>query len=213
MNVLIWFLGFSVLLILVFFTVATLYSYRLLPREGRTTVDGITTIEDAVRVCQESGKTGWELVEFARWISARKFTYSRRNHWDSPERAFERGMGYCIQQAYALKLLYDGLGIQSQLVHAFRNRFSGGEVHGISEPGKIFGHAWLRVRVGDEERNVCPGREANRFGALHFEPLSKVLPYAWWFHLVAHPGSVAVNFILDITAGQRAARRARFRCK
>jgi hypothetical protein len=209
MNVLIWFLVIFILLILAFFTAATLYSYRLLPRERCTTIDGVTTIEDAVCACRESGKGGWELVEYARCITARKFTYSRRNHWDSPERAFERGMGYCIQQARALKLLYDRLGIQSRIVHAFRNRFSGSEVHGISEPGKIFGHAWLQVRVGAEERDICPGREENHFGSIHFETLSKVLPYTWWFHLVAHPGSVVINIFLDITAGGRAARRAR----
>jgi hypothetical protein len=45
-------------------------------------------------------------------LAAKKFTYSRLNTWDTPSRAFERGIGYCEQQALALKKIYDKPGIE-----------------------------------------------------------------------------------------------------
>jgi hypothetical protein len=197
-----------VLGVVVFYAGLTLYSYRLLPAERRTTVDGVTTINDAVRACRESGKTGWDLVEYAQRLTARKFTYSRRNHWDRPARAFERGMGYCMQQAFALKLLYDRLGIEAWPVQSFRIRSSGGLVHGITEPGRISGHAWLHVRVDGEVRDVCPGNEQNRPGELDFEILSPVHRFLWFSPPLWHLGCVPANVFRDVSARRRARRSA-----
>jgi transglutaminase-like putative cysteine protease len=97
--------------------------YRRLPQRTHLTIDGVTTITDAVAACNRSGLTGWELVAYAQHLVARKFTYSRLNTWDSPTRAFERGRGYCEQQALALKAIYDALGIQTRPVFALRCAF------------------------------------------------------------------------------------------
>lgn len=76
---------------------------RRLPKEGRVSLDGILTIDDAIAACHKSGLQDWELVAYAQKLAERKFTYSRLNPWDTPARAFERGRGYCQQQALALK--------------------------------------------------------------------------------------------------------------
>ena len=89
----------------------TLPLLRRLPKQSRVSLDGITTIDDAVEACRRTHLQGWELVASAQKLAARKFAYSRLNTWDTPSRAFERGMGYCEQQALALKKIYDRLGI------------------------------------------------------------------------------------------------------
>jgi hypothetical protein len=165
----------GVVLFLLFNLPLTFRFMRLLPSPGRSTVDGVTTIDDAVRSCRASGLTGLPLVAYAQRLAARKFSYSRRNPWDGWARAFERGMGYCIQQALALKLIYDDLGVKSRTVQAFRASFPAGLVNGVWEPGSISGHVWLRVRVEGREYDVCPGGETNSPGVTHFTPRSPVV--------------------------------------
>ena len=101
----------------------TLPLLRRLPRESRVSMDGITTIDDAVEACRRTHLQGWDLVAYAQNLTARKFTYSRLNTWDTPSSAFERGMGYCEQQALALKKIYDRLGIETRPVFAMRCKF------------------------------------------------------------------------------------------
>jgi hypothetical protein len=89
--------------------VVGLYFYTLpavvrLPKEKERALNGITTIDDAVRYLQNTGKTGWALVVAAPKMVNAKMEYSRRNGWDSPSHAFRGGMGYCQQQAAALNL-------------------------------------------------------------------------------------------------------------
>src|SRR5436305_8546926 len=127
---------------------------RRLPKQGRVSMDGITTIDDAVEACRQTYLQGWDFVAYAQNLAAKKFTYSRLNTWDTPSRAFERGMGYCEQQALALKKIYNRLGIKSRAVFAFRCKFPGKEVDGMPSPGGVSGHAWLRVRIGGEECDV-----------------------------------------------------------
>jgi hypothetical protein len=189
------------------FAVITAYNYHHLPKEKRTSLDGVTTIEDAVRAAHDSGVEGWELVGFAQQLVARKFDYSRHNAWDSPARAFERGLGYCAQQALALQLIYQRLGVEARPVHAFRNQFPAKEIHGINEPARASGHVWLRVRIGEEVRDVCPGHIDNRPGVIHFQPLSRIRPYTRAFHLLAHWGCVVENFRRDIVARRRSTRQ------
>ncbi len=66
---------------------------RRLPKQSRDSLDGVMTIDDAVETCRRTHLQGWDLVAFAQNLAARKFTYSRLNTWDTPSRAFERGMG------------------------------------------------------------------------------------------------------------------------
>ena len=173
---------------------------RRLPKQGRVSMDGITTIDDAVKACKRTHLQGWDLVAYAQNIAARKFTYSRLNTWDTPSRAFERGMGYCEQQALALKKIYGRLGIETRPIFAMRCKFPPKVVDGVPSPGGISGHAWLRVRIGDEERDVCCGSVNNTPGVTHFDILSKVLTWQSWMRPFTHVGSSIENIMRDMVA-------------
>jgi transglutaminase-like putative cysteine protease len=173
---------------------------RRLPKQSRVSMDGITTIDDAVEACRRTDLQGWELVAYAQNLAARKFTYSRLNTWDTPSRAFERGMGYCEQQALALKKIYDRLGIETRPVFALRCKFPAKVADGISWAGGVSGHAWLRVRIGDEELDVCPGSVNNQPGVTQFEVLSRVLTWQPWIRPLTHVGSSIENIRRDMVA-------------
>lgn len=166
---------------------------------------GVMTIGDAVEACRATRLTGWELVAFAQYLAARKFTYSRLNPWDSPAEAFACGQGYCQQQAVALKQIYDRLGIPARVVFAMRCRFPPGVVDGIWEPGCISPHSWVRVTLDGEERDVCPGAVSNRPGVYHFEVLSPVRTLQPWIRPFSHLGSVLAN-VRRAAAAQRCLR-------
>ncbi len=180
-----------------FFLPFTVRSAALLPKEGRNTVDGVTTMEDAAEACRKSGLSGTELAAFAQGLVAKKMSYSRRNPWDSWERGFERGMGYCVQQTMALYVLYRRIGIEAWPVQAFRCRFPEGPADGAMEPGCISGHMWLRVRTDGKVRDVCPGRASNAPGKLHFEILSPVRDVRLWSIPFLHVMSAAENVRRD----------------
>ena len=173
---------------------------RRLPKQGCVSMDGITTIDDAVESCRRTHLQGWDLVAYAQNLAAQKFTYSRLNTWDTPSRAFERGMGYCEQQALALKKIYGRLGIETRPIFAMRCKFPPKVVDGVPSPGGISGHAWLRVRIGDEERDVCCGSVNNTPGVTHFDILSKVLTWQSWMRPFTHVGSSIENIRRDMVA-------------
>jgi len=173
---------------------------RRLPKQGRVSMDGITTIDDAVEACRRTHLQGWDLVAYAQNLAAKKFTYSRLNTWDTPSRAFERGMGYCEQQALALKKIYDKLGIETRPVIAMRCKFPAKVVDGVYWPGWFTGHAWLRVRIGDEERDVCPSSIKNTPGVTNFEVHSRVLNWYPWLRPFTHIGSSIENIRRDMMA-------------
>ena len=123
------------LLLTLFLTGLTSPGAGYIPSNIRNSIDGAETIEDAVIVCRNSGLSGWELVTYAQNLTARKFSYSRKNPWDPPAKAFARGQGYCQQQALALKEIYDKLGIESKVVYAARCRFTAQMIDGPTGQG------------------------------------------------------------------------------
>ena len=143
-----------------------------------------TTIEEAALQLKASGKSGWDLVEAARALVAERMAYSRRNSFDSADRAFERGYGYCTQHAYALSHLLAELGFEAKVVQAFQNRFSDGEVTA---------HAWVSVNINDENRQIDSLFYDEQKSELDFTPLSKVTDITPAFKLVAFWGGTAVN--------------------
>ncbi len=180
--------------------------YRRLPNPGYVTVDGVTTIADAIAACRRSGLASWELVAYAQHLVARKFTCSRLNTWDTPSRAFARGRGYCEQQALALKAVYDALGIEARPVFALRCVFPPKMVDGVRWPGGVSGHAWLRVRIGDEEHDVCPGSLENTPGHTQFRVLSPVHTWSPWLRPFTHVGSSIENMRRDLVAQRQTQR-------
>jgi transglutaminase-like putative cysteine protease len=187
----------------------TLLMVRRLPKPGRVSLDGVTTIDDAVEACRRSGLQGWALIAYAQQLVARKFTYSRLNTWDIPSRAFERGMGYCEQQALALKRIYDRLGIACTPVFSLGCVFPPKLVDGAPWPGGRTGHAWLRVTLGGEARDVCPSSVANRPGVTQFKVVSRVHHWYHWLRPFTHLGSSIENIRRDIIAQHALAKATR----
>jgi hypothetical protein len=151
------------------------------------------TIDDAARVCRETGLMGWALVAFAQQLVACRMSYSYFNSFDSPEVAFEKGVGYCWQQAGALNQILLKLGFDSRLVHAFRNRFPDAHRDGVTIHIGVSGHVWCRVRWDGEEKDVCPGNAENVPGRLHFTPLGRVYNFRGPIVLLSYLGSAAIN--------------------
>lgn len=142
------------------------------------------TIPQAAQQLRATAKTGADLVEAARVLVAERMAYCRRNSFDPYVRAFERGYGYCQQQAHALADLLTRLGFEARVVHAFRNRFPN---------GKVGGHAWVRVVVDGEARYVDSIHYDPQAGAIDFTPLTQVREYTPLFRLLAGWGCIAVN--------------------
>lgn len=137
---------------------------------GRTVLDGITTLDEAVATCRRSGLSGWQLVAFAQHLVYRKFThYSCRNLWDTPAGAFRRGMGYCTQYNLALLRVLRQVDLEVWAVFSLR-------VAVADDPTWTMGHTWLRVRIAGEERDVCAGHAANRPGRVNFTSRAPVWP-------------------------------------
>lgn len=151
------------------------------------------TIDHAIKQCRESSLSGWALVEYAQRIVASHMTYSYSNSYDSPEKAFEKGRGYCWHQASALNTILQALGIQSRLVHAVRNLIPEKVFEGVSIPEHVSGHVWCRVAIDGEEKDVCPGHRDNRPGAIHFQPLSPVKEWNRVIAFFSYWGSAMVN--------------------
>ena len=194
-------IGFAGLVILYIFCIgiACIPGLFLLSEEKTTTIDGVTTFEEAVLACRGSGCEGWDLVEYAQKLTARKFTYSRRNSWESPEKAFARGQGYCVQQALVLNRIYKGMGIESKVVHG-KGDFPDSVIHGVSELGGNFNHTWLEVTINGETLYVCPGSASNSPGNLDFTITGKVKPYTKIMHFFTYPGAILINAIRDFRA-------------
>lgn len=154
------------------------------------TVDGVKTIDDAVIRCRASGLSGWDLAAYAQNLTARKFIYSQDNPWQTPEDAFESGLGYCQQEALALKDIYDSLGIKSTVVYCSRCRFEARMVDGSLENEAVTGHVWLRVSIDGKTLDVSPGSASNLPGVVDFIILSDVKPLPWMMQPVTHIFSV-----------------------
>ena len=154
---------------------------KLRPCYRRTTLDGVTTLDDAIRACRLTGLQGWDLVAYAQQLAARKFAvYSARNLWDTPARAFEYGLGYCTQYNLALKHILDRLGFDTEAVFASK-------IHVLTNPNWTMGHTWLRVNLNGEVREVCAGHIDNVPGRVHFAPVAPV-----------HHGSTAILLLMHL---------------
>jgi transglutaminase-like putative cysteine protease len=183
----IWVIGAAALLLAgAIITSLPLYALpatRSLARGRRPGIEELTLEEEAARL-RASGQTGRDLVEAARELVADRMEYCRRNSFDSPVRAFERGYGFCTQQAYALEELLRRLGIEAKVVHAFRNEFP---------DGTVGGHTWVRATVDGEERDIDSIFFDAEVGEVTFTPLSRVRDHTPLFKRVTSWGEAALN--------------------
>lgn len=142
------------------------------------------TIPGAADQIRNTGLAGWDLVEAARALVEGRMQYCRRNSFDVASKAFERGYGYCQQQAYALADLLTLLGFEAKVVGAFRNKFP---------DGRSGGHAWVQVFHAGESRFVDSIFYDRGAGGITFTPLTRVFEYTPVFRVFAGWGSSAVN--------------------
>lgn len=177
---------FAALLFLIFaagvpvYAVPATLSLQAGPRPGIEEL----TIDEAAILLSSTGETGWELVESARAIVAERMAYSRRNSFDSPSRAFERGYGYCMQHAYALSYLLEDLGFENEVVQAFQNEFP---------DGQVTSHAWVSVKIDGEIRHIDSLFYDEQAGDLDFTPLSEITNIPTVFKYFTFWGGPAVN--------------------
>jgi transglutaminase-like putative cysteine protease len=137
-----------------------------LPRGRRPGLEDLT-IEEAAARLRRSGAGGWDVVEEARQLVGDRMAYSRRNGFDSYEKAFRRGYGYCEQSAFALAKLLQELGFDARPVHSERNLFP--------------------------DRDSPTGHEDPATGAFLFQPLGEAREYSPAFRVLARWGSTIVN--------------------
>jgi len=153
-------------------------------RRGRRPGLAGLTIPQAAGQLKAPGKSGWALVEAARALVADRMAYCRRNSFDPHWRAFERGYGYCQQQAYALADLLSRLGFEARVVGALRNRFA---------DGRVSGHAWVRVILDGQAQDIDSIAYDRQAGQIDFTPVTPVFAYTPLFRIIAAWGSIAVN--------------------
>lgn len=151
------------------------------------------TIGKAVARCERMGLGGRELAAYAQRLVHDSMRYSYSNTLDRPAKAFEKGRGFCYQQAGALNAILNRLGFESRLVYAAKVIMPEKEVEGVKMKARVSGHVWCRVLLNGAWVDVCPGSGENTPGVLHFETVSRVRN---WNALVAPwaiAGSAAVN--------------------
>jgi transglutaminase-like putative cysteine protease len=154
-----------------------------LPRGQRPGVKQLS-ISQAAQQLKDSKLAGMALVEAARALIEERMTYSRRNSFDSYERAFARGYGYCVQQSYALVDLLRKIGFDARVVQAFRNRFPS---------VKVSSHAWVRVVVDGQIHDLDTIFYDADAAAITFEPVSDVTGISPLFKAFTYWGATAVN--------------------
>jgi len=150
------------------------------PREG---IEMLTITQAAVQIRQDYSR-GWPQIEEARKLVGKRMKYCYRNAYNSYDKAFTRGLGFCQQEAFALAALLNELGYKAWVVQAMRTRF---------EDGYIFGHAWVRISYNGVIKDIDPDLYNPETGELLFEPLSPVTGYSRFFRILTGWGSAAVN--------------------
>jgi hypothetical protein len=143
------------------FSMAAMISLPAGPRPGIRE----ESIDDAVRLLESSGLSGWGLVREATNHVDERFEYCRRNNLQHFQRAYERRLGFCQQQAFALNEILNRLGFETRPVQSVRCRFA---------DGRIGGHAWVEVRHMRETKYVDTLLQDPGTATLTFEPIARV---------------------------------------
>jgi hypothetical protein len=151
-------------------------------------------VKEAIEQCRQSGLIGIELIEYAQRLVCLNMNYSYLNSFDPPSKAFEKGYGYCWQQASVLNYILKKLGIESKLVYSTQNIFPEKIYNGVIVKEHISGHVWCKVRYEGKEGDVCPGNINNRFEKVHFKLISKIRTWNVLVCFFSYWGSAVVNY-------------------
>jgi len=187
-------LVFSIILVIVIY-VKNRSCFDELPDapNDKTTIHGVTTIDDAVKYVDGKNLSGWKLVEFSQHLVAEKMAFSLCNNFDMPDRAFERGMGYSWQQASALKEILDHFDVESRMVHSSEVNMPADTLYGVKVSPRKTGHIWLKVKIDGEEKDVCPGNIENVPGVVHFTNVEEVKDFGEITEVFSYIGSAWAN--------------------
>lgn len=152
------------------------------------------TIEDAIKQCRDSELKGWDLVSYAQKLVSANMKYSYSNSFNTPQKAFKKGKGYCWHQSGSLNIILNKLNFESRLVYAVKNLIPNKIFDGLLIKSHYSGHVWCRVRIDGIEKDVCPGNLDNKPGTIHFRPISEIKEWNSWISFWSYFGSAIVNF-------------------
>lgn len=162
------------------------------------------SLAGAVATCQTSGAAGWDLVEQAsRLVHDRFTTYSVLHAWERPQTAFRRRRGYCAQYNGALVQILRRLGFDAWMVYTARVRFD-------NNPEWSLGHAWVRVRLDADVRDVCARSASNRPGSVGFICLGRVRRLGPVARVASAGGTAVAAFAAVLLARFRGQARPRW---
>lgn len=178
----------------VIFTIYTLYAIPAmisLPGGIRPGLEE-QTIKETVHLLDIADLDGLELIEEARSLVGKRVAYCRRNSYDSYQKAFKRGYGFCQQQAFALAEILQGLNFEAVPVQAMQTRFP---------DGNIGGHSWVRVRLNGKDFFIDPIFYDSEKHEVTFTPLSEVTEFSTFFRILSGWGSATINAHRYYTTG------------
>lgn len=149
--------------------------------------DGLA-MDEAERLCRESGLGGWDLVEHAAQLVSDQFDeHSVWHLWERPSVAMRHGRGWSAQYNAALADLLRRLGFEVEMVHAARVRGLG------PSPWWQAGHTWVRVTSDGRTRDVTAARSPSGEGLADFAPATEVRTVRAWTPLTVTAALATVS--------------------
>ncbi len=185
------YLGISISVIFILYTLYALPAMISLPVGIRPGLEELT-IREAVKVLEKKDLEGLDLIEEARALVGQRMTYCRRNSYDSYEKAFSRGYGFCQQQAFALAAILKDLDFEAVPVQSMRTLFPEGD---------IGGHSWVKVKINGDYLFLDPIFYNPEKHEITFTPLSEVTEFGAFFRILSGWGSATINAHRYYTSG------------
>lgn len=177
------YLGISIATIFTIYTIYAIPAMISLPVGIRPGLNELT-IEEAVNILNNKNLDRLDLIEKARLLVNERMVYCRRNSYDSYQKAFKRGYGFCQQQAFALAAILQELNFEAVPVQAIQTRFP---------DGNIGGHSWVRVRLDGQDFFIDPIFYDPEKHVVTFTPLSDVTEFSGFFRILSGWGSATIN--------------------
>jgi len=185
------YLGISLAIIFTIYTIYAIPAMISLPGGIRPGLNELT-IKEAANLLNNTDLHGLDLIEEARLMVNERMAYCRRNSYDSYQKAFKRGYGFCQQQAFALAEILQELNFEAVPVQAMQTRFP---------DGNIGGHSWVRVRLNGRDFFIDPIFYDSEKHEVTFTPLSNVTGFSKFFRILSGWGSATINAHRYYTSG------------
>jgi len=185
------YLGISFAIIFIIYTLYAIPAMISLPGGIRAGLEE-QTIEEAVKALEKKDLEGLDLIEEARSLVGKRMSYCRRNSYESYEKAFKRGYGFCQQQAFALSAILEELNFEAIPVQSMRTMFP---------DGNIGGHSWVQVKINEEYLFIDPIFYDADKHEITFAPLSEVTEFSAFFRILSGWGSATINAHRYYTTG------------